>query len=113
LTFIIITDPITKVAFGVEFIRDRKFHYVRAKKEVILSAGAVNTPQLLMLSGIGSKTELLKHRIPLIKDSPGVGENLYDHVMTYASSLGMHFIIISSCRLRLAVLHLWWIKKFP
>jgi choline dehydrogenase-like flavoprotein len=75
----ILIDPITKIAFGVEFLRDRKMHYVRATKEVILSAGAVNTPQTLMLSGIGPKAELVKHKIPLIRDA-AVGENLQDHI---------------------------------
>ncbi|XP_055316779.1 glucose dehydrogenase [FAD, quinone] [Sitodiplosis mosellana] len=72
-------DPKTKRAFGVEFVRDRKLHYIRASKEVIVSAGSVNSPQILMLSGIGPKAELAKHKIPLIKDAP-VGENLQDHI---------------------------------
>lgn len=50
----------------------------RAKKEVILSAGAFNTPQLLMLSGIGPREELERHRIPLHLELPGVGRNLQD-----------------------------------
>jgi choline dehydrogenase len=50
----------------------------RAKREVILSAGAFNTPQLLMLSGIGPRKELERHRIPLHIESPGVGKNLQD-----------------------------------
>ena len=50
----------------------------RAKKEVILSAGAFNTPQLLMLSGIGPREELERHRIPLHIELPGVGRNLQD-----------------------------------
>jgi len=50
----------------------------RAKREVILSAGAFNTPQLLLLSGIGPKDELERHRIPLHIELPGVGKNLQD-----------------------------------
>lgn len=75
----VMIDPKTKHAFGVEFMRDRKVHYIRASKEVILSAGAVNSPQILMLSGVGPKAELYKHKISLIKDLP-VGENLQDHI---------------------------------
>lgn len=72
-------DPKTKRAFGVEFIRDRKINYIRATKEVIVSAGSINSPQILMLSGIGPSAELRKHKIPLIKEL-SVGENLQDHV---------------------------------
>lgn len=75
----VLIDPTTKVAFGVEFFRDGKLHRVRATKEVILSAGAVNSPQLLMLSGVGPKDELDKHQIPVIQDLK-VGHNLQDHI---------------------------------
>ncbi len=51
-------------------------------KEVILSAGTVGTPQILLLSGIGPRDQLEKHQIPLIVDLPGVGKNLQDHLMT-------------------------------
>jgi choline dehydrogenase-like flavoprotein len=51
-----------------------------AKQEVILSGGAINSPQLLMLSGIGAKAELAEHDIPCILDLPGVGKNLQDHL---------------------------------
>ena len=52
---------------------------LRAKKETILCAGAVDTPRLLLLSGIGPKKQLQRLDIPVIKDLPGVGENLIDH----------------------------------
>ncbi|XP_017851680.1 glucose dehydrogenase [FAD, quinone] [Drosophila busckii] len=75
----IMIDPVSKLAFGVEFVKDQKLYHVRATKEVVLSGGAVNSPQLLMLSGVGPRKELAKHRIPLIKEL-SVGENLQDHV---------------------------------
>jgi choline dehydrogenase len=52
-----------------------------ARREVILCAGAINTPQLLMLSGIGPAAHLAHHGIELVADSPGVGENLQDHLV--------------------------------
>ncbi|KAL2748240.1 hypothetical protein V1477_003525 [Vespula maculifrons] len=76
----ILIDPSTKKAYGVEFIRNGRVETVFAKKEVILSAGAINTPQLLMLSGIGARDHLEELGIPVIQDSPGVGQNLQDHI---------------------------------
>ena len=70
-----------KTATGVDYI-DRgtnETHSVKAKKEVILAAGAVHTPQILKLSGIGPKTELEKWGIETKVDLPGVGENFQDH----------------------------------
>lgn len=55
--------------------------HARARREVILSGGAINTPQLLMLSGIGPAAHLAEHGIPTIVDAPGVGENLQDHLV--------------------------------
>ncbi|EPS26030.1 hypothetical protein PDE_00966 [Penicillium oxalicum 114-2] len=54
-------------------------HTLRAKKETILCAGAVDTPRLMMLSGLGPKEQLSSLGIPVVKDLPGVGENLLDH----------------------------------
>jgi len=62
----------------VEFIKKGKTRIVYAKKEVILSAGPINSPQLLMLSGIGPRGHLKYHGIPVIQDLP-VGQHLEDH----------------------------------
>ncbi|XP_053402715.1 glucose dehydrogenase [FAD, quinone]-like [Mercenaria mercenaria] len=67
-----------KTATGVYYIRNNRKYFVSAKKEVILSAGSVNTPQLLMLSGIGPKEHLEEMNIPAVADLP-VGDNLQDH----------------------------------
>ncbi|KAG8682545.1 hypothetical protein FRC11_014731 [Ceratobasidium sp. 423] len=72
-----------KRAVGVEFSRDKDAPKYRAKvrKEVVLSAGAVHTPHILMNSGIGPADELNKHSIHVIQDLPGVGDHLMDHPM--------------------------------
>lgn len=75
----VLINPETKTAYGVEFIKDNRRIEVLAKKEVILSAGAIATPQLLMLSGVGPAKHLRSQGIHVIQDLP-VGENLMDHV---------------------------------
>ena len=74
----IIIDQQSRVTKGVEFVTTNQKFHVRAKKEVLVSAGAINTPQLLMLSGIGPKNHLKDMKIPVIADLP-VGENLIEH----------------------------------
>lgn len=70
-----------KKAVSVDFIYEKNEEMtVRAKKEIILSAGAIGTPQILMLSGIGPKKHLAKQEIPLVQNLP-VGQNLQDHVI--------------------------------
>jgi len=54
-----------------------------ARREVILTAGAIGSPQLLLLSGIGPQAELARHGIPVVQPLPGVGENLMDHLEVY------------------------------
>jgi len=71
-----------KRAVGVEFIKDGQLQQVRARREVILSAGAYGSPQILMLSGIGPTEELQKHGIEVVHELPGVGQNLQDHITT-------------------------------
>ena len=68
-----------KRAGGVEFRQGGEIHSLRARREVILSAGALQSPQLLMLSGIGAGAELQQFGIPVVHDLPGVGKNLQDH----------------------------------
>lgn len=71
-----------KEATGVEFIYKGQHTFVaNAAKEVILSAGAVSSPQILMLSGIGPENELKKHEIPVQYNNAAVGQNLLDHVL--------------------------------
>nr|CAD7438272.1 unnamed protein product [Timema bartmani] len=76
----IIIDKDRKVATGVVFSKGGRMRTVYAAKEVILSAGAIQSPQLLMLSGVGPSKHLHDLNIPVILDRPGVGENLQDHV---------------------------------
>ncbi len=70
-----------KRAIGVEY-RDAQgqMHELQATREVIVSAGALQSPQLLMLSGIGPEDVLQKHGIRVVQDTPGVGQNLQDHI---------------------------------
>jgi choline dehydrogenase len=66
---------------GVNYRRKGIEHTARVKREVVLCAGSVNSPQLLMLSGIGPAESLRQHGIPVLHDLPGVGANLQDHLM--------------------------------
>lgn len=75
----IIIDTKTNRAVGVEFYKNKTKYRVNARKEVILSAGSINSPQLLMLSGIGPSDELERLGIPVIQ-SLKVGYNFQDHM---------------------------------
>ncbi|MFZ4747222.1 MAG: choline dehydrogenase [Sphingomonas sp.] len=70
-------------AIGVAYERGGMMHEARATREVILSGGAFNAPQLLKLSGIGPADELATMGIPVVADRPGVGANLQDHLEFY------------------------------
>ncbi len=67
-------------AVAVEYLQNGQPRKAVARREIILSAGAINSPQILMLSGIGDPAELAKHGIPVVRALPGVGKNLHDHV---------------------------------
>lgn len=69
-----------KKAVGVEYLQKGKRITARAEQEVLLSGGAVNSPQLLLLSGIGAADYLRKFDIEVVADLPGVGHNLQDHL---------------------------------
>ncbi len=69
-----------KRAVGVEYAQGRTRHQVQAKREVILSGGAFNSPQLLQLSGVGDGAALSAQGIDVVHDLPGVGKNLQDHL---------------------------------
>ncbi|KAF9420964.1 hypothetical protein HW555_002947 [Spodoptera exigua] len=76
---------VTKILFdgqtatGIEMDRNGHKYTLKAKLEVIVSAGTINTPQILMLSGIGPKKHLEEKNISIVLDSPMVGQNLHDH----------------------------------
>lgn len=87
----ILIDKATKRAYGVELVKNRRRYYVKARKEVILCAGALNSPQLLMLSGIGPRAHLQDIGINVIQNA-NVGYNLQDHV----SMAGLAFLVNDS-----------------
>ena len=66
-------------AVGVEYEQGGQKRTARARREVILAGGAINSPQLLQLSGVGPAALLEQHGIPVVADMPGVGEDLQDH----------------------------------
>nr|XP_034827831.1 glucose dehydrogenase [FAD, quinone]-like [Maniola hyperantus] len=76
----VIVDSSTKKVTGVEYIKNCQKKIVGVNKEVVLSGGTINSPKILLLSGIGPKETLEQFNIPVIKDLPGVGQNLHDHV---------------------------------
>ncbi|GAB0093767.1 glucose dehydrogenase [Sergentomyia squamirostris] len=84
----ILINPSTKTAYGVEYVQNKKTRKAYVTKEVIVSAGTFNAPQLLMLSGIGPQEHLKEIGIPVVKDLP-VGRVMYDHM----SHCGLVFLV--------------------
>jgi choline dehydrogenase len=81
-----------KRAIGVEFEQNGERRRAHANAEVILAAGAVASPQILELSGIGQGELLQRHGISVVADTPGVGENMQDHYM-----VGMQWRLLPHC----------------
>lgn len=67
-------------AIGIEYLRNGKLHKVKVRHEIVLAAGAIGSPQILQLSGVASSELLNKHNISKVKELPGVGQNLQDHL---------------------------------
>lgn len=70
-------------AVGVEILRGGRIEVIRATREVVLAASSINSPKLLMLSGIGPGAHLAEHGIDVVADRLGVGQNLQDHLEVY------------------------------
>ena len=70
-------------ATGVEIEARKQIQVVKARREVIVAASSINSPKLLMLSGIGPAEHLAEHGIEVVADRPGVGQNLQDHMELY------------------------------
>jgi choline dehydrogenase len=96
-------------AVGVEYVQDGRKRVVRAEREVILCGGAYNSPQLLLLSGIGPAAELEEHGIQTLVDLAGVGRNLSEHPavmiefaatrpVTFLKELRMDRAVVSAAR---------------
>jgi choline dehydrogenase len=96
---------------GVEYLHEGMLHQVRVEREVILSAGAFDSPKLLMLSGIGDAAHLQTLGIPVVVDLPGVGQNLQDHIFSpvvYQATQDLHFASTSSIGEAGLFLHSKW-----
>jgi choline dehydrogenase len=99
---------------GLTYLSGGKFHKVHADREVILSGGSINSPQLLMLSGIGNASELSAHGITPKVDLPGVGQNLQDHLdfmMQWSCTQKVTLRHLSNPLVKLAVGTRWMINK--
>jgi choline dehydrogenase-like flavoprotein len=69
-----------KRATGVRWRQDGELRSARCRGEIVLAAGAIGSPQILMLSGVGPAAHVSEHGIPVVLDKPGVGQNLHDHL---------------------------------
>jgi choline dehydrogenase-like flavoprotein len=102
----VLIDPETKTARGVEVLRRGKRMEVKARKEVILSSGPFNSPQILVSSGVGAKEDLKKIGVPLVQELP-VGKILSDHISHYGP-----MIILNSTGNTLSLPDLFTVQNF-
>ncbi|TIO75311.1 MAG: choline dehydrogenase [Mesorhizobium sp.] len=83
-------------AIGVEIEANKRIQVVKARREVIVAASSINSPKILMLSGIGPGAHLQENGIPVIADRPGVGANLQDHLELYIQQEATRPITLNS-----------------
>ncbi|MCC0044228.1 MAG: choline dehydrogenase [Brucellaceae bacterium] len=83
-------------AIGVEILADKQIQLVKARREVVLAASSINSPKLLMLSGVGPAAHLAEHGIAVVADRPGVGQNLQDHLELYVQQRSVKPITLNS-----------------
>jgi choline dehydrogenase len=100
-------------AVGVAYLRNGVMGEARADREVILSGGTINSPQVLLLSGIGPADELAKAGVPTLHDLPGVGKNLQDHVMVSTGYLSTKPVSLASAESLLNFLRYFLFKRGP
>ncbi|MBR2687910.1 MAG: choline dehydrogenase [Aquamicrobium sp.] len=83
-------------AVGVEIEARKQIQVVKARREVIVAASSINSPKILMLSGIGPAKHLAEHGIAVVADRPGVGQNLQDHMELYIQQEATQPITLNS-----------------
>ncbi len=100
-------------AIGVDLHHAKEHKIVHARREVIVSGGAINSPQLLMMSGIGDGDHLKEHNIDVIQDLKGVGQNLQDHLEVYVQMACTQPITLYSATnpIKQALIGLEWLLK--
>ncbi len=100
-------------AVGVEYIRDGATEEAHAAREVILAGGSINSPQLLLLSGIGPAREIESAGVRAVHDLPGVGKNLQDHLMVSVGYLCTKPVSLASAESLANLLQYFLLKRGP
>ncbi|MDQ3818873.1 MAG: choline dehydrogenase [Acidobacteriota bacterium] len=98
---------------GVEYVLDDRGEQARAGREVILSGGSINSPQLLMLSGIGPADRLKRLGIQPLVDLPGVGQNLQDHLVVAVAYASTRPVSLAAAEAKLNIANYLLFKKGP